>query len=302
MRMRREPEDDYFHAPDDDPNFNESRYYSFYDPAPGLGGWVRMGNRPNEGYARDDGVPVPARRARRLHVQATAHRRPPRSRRRRPPLRGARAVRGAPRHATTARSACSPTRARWPIPAARSRTTPTTPCTIDLTVTAVAQPSGGEPEWDEGEEPPPGFVPCLRRGHTEQQMAITGMVRSRRAELRPHRRLRSARPLVGAAGLAEHLVVPLDHRQLRPGRHRLHAARCARLRRTRTVSGFVSDVERYGDTRVVPVREMTLTSEYDDEWFVVRNHVVVDDRRPHLRARTATSGPASRCATVGTAR
>ena len=51
MRMRREPEDDYFHAPDDDPNYNESRYYSFYDPAPGLGGWVRMGNRPNEGYA-----------------------------------------------------------------------------------------------------------------------------------------------------------------------------------------------------------------------------------------------------------
>ena len=51
MRMRREPEDDYFHAPDDDPNYNESRYYSFSDPTPGLGGWVRMGNRPNEGYA-----------------------------------------------------------------------------------------------------------------------------------------------------------------------------------------------------------------------------------------------------------
>ena len=33
MRMRREPEDDYFHAPDDDPNFNESRYYNFFDPA-----------------------------------------------------------------------------------------------------------------------------------------------------------------------------------------------------------------------------------------------------------------------------
>ena len=53
--MRREPEDDLFHAPDDDQNYNESRYYNFYDPGAspdgGLGGWIRMGNRPNEGYA-----------------------------------------------------------------------------------------------------------------------------------------------------------------------------------------------------------------------------------------------------------
>src|SRR5690349_23666744 len=49
--MRREPEDDLFHAPDDDQNYNESRYYNFFDPGPGLGGWIRMGNRPNEGYA-----------------------------------------------------------------------------------------------------------------------------------------------------------------------------------------------------------------------------------------------------------
>ena len=49
--MRREPEDDLFHAPDDDQNFNESRYYNWFDAGVGMGGWVRMGNRPNEGYA-----------------------------------------------------------------------------------------------------------------------------------------------------------------------------------------------------------------------------------------------------------
>jgi hypothetical protein len=49
--MRIEPEDDYLHPAEDASNFNESRYYSVYDPASGLGGWVRMGNRPNEGYA-----------------------------------------------------------------------------------------------------------------------------------------------------------------------------------------------------------------------------------------------------------
>ena len=30
MRMRLEPEDDLLHPPDDDPNYNESRYYNFF--------------------------------------------------------------------------------------------------------------------------------------------------------------------------------------------------------------------------------------------------------------------------------
>ena len=32
-------------------NFNESAYYNFYDPERRVGGFVRLGNRPNEGYA-----------------------------------------------------------------------------------------------------------------------------------------------------------------------------------------------------------------------------------------------------------
>ncbi|MBA3303237.1 MAG: hypothetical protein H0U26_05115, partial [Acidimicrobiia bacterium] len=51
MRLRLEPEDDLLHPLEDATNFNESRYYNVFDPGPGLGGWVRMGNRPNEGYA-----------------------------------------------------------------------------------------------------------------------------------------------------------------------------------------------------------------------------------------------------------
>ena len=43
----------------------------------------------------------------------------------------------------------------------------------------------------------------------------------------------------------------------------------------RHVSGFVYDVERYGDAHWVPVRDVQLTSEYDDEVFPVRNEVVV---------------------------
>jgi hypothetical protein len=34
-----------------EPNFNESMYFNFYDPSRRVGGFVRIGNRANEGYA-----------------------------------------------------------------------------------------------------------------------------------------------------------------------------------------------------------------------------------------------------------
>ncbi len=43
--------DDAMHPNTGEPNFNESAYYNFYDPAARLGGFVRLGNRPNEGHA-----------------------------------------------------------------------------------------------------------------------------------------------------------------------------------------------------------------------------------------------------------
>src|SRR5262245_56748142 len=43
--------DDLMHDNTGESNFNESAYYNFYDPACRLGGFVRVGHRPNEGYA-----------------------------------------------------------------------------------------------------------------------------------------------------------------------------------------------------------------------------------------------------------
>ncbi len=43
--------DDLMHANGGEENFNESAYYNFFDPARRAGGFVRLGNRPNEGYA-----------------------------------------------------------------------------------------------------------------------------------------------------------------------------------------------------------------------------------------------------------
>ena len=51
MRLRLRPEDDLMHPLEEAQNFNESAYYNFSDRGSGLGGWVRMGNRANEGYA-----------------------------------------------------------------------------------------------------------------------------------------------------------------------------------------------------------------------------------------------------------
>jgi hypothetical protein len=45
------PEDDYTHPLGPEPNFNESMYFNFFDRERGIGGFVRLGNRANEGRA-----------------------------------------------------------------------------------------------------------------------------------------------------------------------------------------------------------------------------------------------------------
>jgi hypothetical protein len=44
-------QDDYTHPLGPEENFNESMYFNFFDQANGHGGFLRMGNRANEGYA-----------------------------------------------------------------------------------------------------------------------------------------------------------------------------------------------------------------------------------------------------------
>jgi len=51
FKVRLEPKDEYTHTPDAASNYNESMYFNVFDPATKVGGWFRLGNRPNEGYA-----------------------------------------------------------------------------------------------------------------------------------------------------------------------------------------------------------------------------------------------------------
>jgi hypothetical protein len=44
-------QDDLMHPNTGESNFNESAYYNFYDRKARIGGFARLGNRPNEGYA-----------------------------------------------------------------------------------------------------------------------------------------------------------------------------------------------------------------------------------------------------------
>ena len=45
------PEDDFTHELGPESNFNESMYFNFFDPEQSIGGFVRLGNRANEGQA-----------------------------------------------------------------------------------------------------------------------------------------------------------------------------------------------------------------------------------------------------------
>jgi hypothetical protein len=49
--FRLAPEDEFPHPAEPAPNFNESGYVNAFDSASGAGGWMRIGNRVNEGYA-----------------------------------------------------------------------------------------------------------------------------------------------------------------------------------------------------------------------------------------------------------
>ncbi|MFN3231877.1 MAG: hypothetical protein ACE363_06910 [Alphaproteobacteria bacterium] len=51
MKMRLDPQDEYTHTPEAAKNYNESMYFNMFDPQQKIGGWFRLGNRANEGYA-----------------------------------------------------------------------------------------------------------------------------------------------------------------------------------------------------------------------------------------------------------
>lgn len=51
LKYRLEPQDEFTHEPGAAQNYNESMYFNVFDAKRKMGGWFRIGNRPNERYA-----------------------------------------------------------------------------------------------------------------------------------------------------------------------------------------------------------------------------------------------------------
>ena len=64
------PEDDYTHPLGPEQNFNESVYFNFFDRAQNRGGFLRIGNRANEGHAEMTVIVYNAGRLGALQLQA----------------------------------------------------------------------------------------------------------------------------------------------------------------------------------------------------------------------------------------
>ncbi|HVX18222.1 MAG TPA: hypothetical protein VHA73_09330 [Acidimicrobiales bacterium] len=278
MRIRRTPQDDYLHPLEDASNFNESRYYNFFDRGCGLGGWVRMGNRPNEGYAEMTTCfylpsgSVAFMYGRPKITGHTAHDAGG--------LRFEVVEPYAEHHISYDGPVVVLDRPRdMEEPRDAFTQNPRVACTLDLRVKAVAQPFGGEPEPEEGEElreidPEKSFA----KGHTEQHMASTGRVTIGDDTFELH----------DALGLRDHSWGPRYWQAVwwyrwltvNLGPDLGFAATIAGTEDgQRNVHGFLYDKARYGDDQWVPIRDVELSSDYDEGWYhhAVHANVVTDD-------------------------
>ena len=274
MRIRLTPQDDYLHPLEEASNFNESRYYNFFDAGCGLGGWVRMGNRPNEGYAEMTTCFY-------LPSGAVAF------------MFGRPRIQGHEAHdAGGLRFEVIEPYVEHHIrydgkivllerprdmedPRAAFTENPKVDCTMDLRVQAVAKPWGGEPEAEEGEtlrelDPEKSFA----RGHTEQHMASTGTVTIGDETF----------TLDGALGLRDHSWGPRYWQTVwwyrwltvNLGPDLGFATTMSGTEAgERHVHGFLYDRKRYGDDQWVPIRGLDLSSDYDDDWYHHAVHAVV---------------------------
>ena len=274
VKMRRLPEDDYMHEPETASNFNESRYYNWFDHQAGTGGWVRMGNRVNEGYAEltvclylpDGSVGFMFKRPK---IETNAEHNAGGLRfevlkpyeEHRITFDGKVCVLTNPREMSEPRDAFTQN--------------PHVPCTIDLHLKNVGPAQGGEPEWQEGEQKP-DLDPekMFARGHTEQHMRSVGTVTVGDQTF----------DITDGLGLRDHSWGPRYWQNIwwyrwltvNLGEDLGFAVTIAGDEAGQQgAHGFLYDRQRYGDDRWVQVRTAELSSDYDADWFPLKNRVTV---------------------------
>jgi hypothetical protein len=275
MRMRLEPQDDYLHPLEEASNFNESRYYNFFDQKLGFGGWMRMGNRPNEGYAEmtvclylpDGRVGFMYKRPRiEGHTEHNAG-----------GLKFEVIKPYEEHHVTFEGKLCMLERPReMAEPKEAFTNNPYAECNLDLKLVNVGKAWGGEPEWEEGDKKP-DLDPekSFARGHTEQHMRITGKVTIGDESFE----------ITDALGLRDHSWGPRYWQavwwyrwltcNLGPDLGFACTIAGSEGSPNQHVSGFLYDKARYGDDRWVPIRNVELSSKYDGEWYPLANRAIV---------------------------
>ena len=176
MRLRLDPSDEHMHTVETAENFNESMYFNVYDESAGIGGFLRLGNRPNEGYAElTTCIYLPDGR-----VAFTFHR---------PEITGndafdAGGMRfevhepfGALRASYQGKICLLEDPLDLADPRAAFTENPWTECRVELDYRGISPMLGGEPVHDDGtpidETPGEGFA----RGHYEQHVGARGVIR-----------------------------------------------------------------------------------------------------------------------------
>ena len=271
--FRLEPSDEDPHPPDDAVNFNESVYVNGFDPRLRVGGWMRLGNRSTRA--------TPSSRS-----ACTC------------PTAGSRA--SSPGQASRPTTAFDAGGLRYAVdepfervemhyegellllddpsvlrdPKRMFATAPRVDGEVHMHARAVSPAHGGEPTAPEHEDMMLyGYE--FSRGHFNQHIAVRGTMRVGDGGVGA-RRLRLARPLLGAALLAGDLVLPAADRQLRRG-PRVHAS-------AQHVGGRHS--RRFGVLLIDGRYEEVIDLDVTTEWSA--------DRRTRWRSRSACEPRAAR--------
>ncbi len=170
-----EPTDEYPHQPDDASNYNESMYLNAFDLEREVGGWFRLGNRVNEGYAEMTVcLYLPGGRV------AFMYQRPEISTNDEMNAGGLRIDVVTPFEELTIAYDGKVIVLDDPLamadPRQAFRDHDRVPCKVDLTVRGISPMYGGKPQYDDGTEIEANPEQSFAKAHYEQHTAVTGTI------------------------------------------------------------------------------------------------------------------------------
>jgi hypothetical protein len=171
-----EPSDEYMHPLEEASNFNESMYFNAFDPARRVGGFLRLGNRANEGYAElTTCLYLPDGRV------AFVYKRPEITNNDAFDAGGTRFDVITPfeelRTSYRGKICMLDEPLQMADPRKAFTENPWTECEVEWTHRGVSPMFGGEPVQDDGSPLTEDHSGGFARGHYEQHMAVTGTIR-----------------------------------------------------------------------------------------------------------------------------